>query len=348
MTDINRILSEFSNIQIKWDKKRELYYFSFYYEGKRYYRLSTKWTKRKKSLAEYELQKLITKLLENEDIAPSFNKRIDKITLNELKNFCKNLLNKKYTDKNGEHFYSNARLNKIQTELFSIFEYAYKNNYVKENLTDKIEKVRHNTIQKKKEFKLVPQADFETVINTIPVSKKYQVELKVALTISRYHGCRPSELLGLDIGHIDFKNKTILFKQTWDSKSRTLGPTKNKKERLNYTNDEVLNAIQEMLDYYKDYDYDNDTPLLGLTRFSRTTLDRYRLELQALSGVGRFHWYDLRHTHATELFLLGFSVTDIAERLGHDETETLNTYIIRDPKIQKEMLEKLQKSNKTV
>lgn len=55
--------------------------------------------------------------------------------------------------------------------------------------------------------------------------------------------------------------------------------------RINYTNDLVLDAVRIILDSYKDYDYTLDTPLLGLKRFAKTTLDKYKNKAIEIAGV---------------------------------------------------------------
>jgi integrase len=50
--------------------------------------------------------------------------------------------------------------------------------------------------------------------------------------------------------------------------------------------------------------------------------------LCALADVPRIHLHDVRHSHATDLLNHGWTVVDVAARLGHrDSNVTLQTYL---------------------
>ena len=62
------------------------------------------------------------------------------------------------------------------------------------------------------------------------------------------------------------------------------------------------------------------------------------------SGVKRIRIHDLRHSHASLLVEMGFSPLEIANRLGHEKTETtLNTYSHLYPDKQEQLADRLDK-----
>ncbi len=61
------------------------------------------------------------------------------------------------------------------------------------------------------------------------------------------------------------------------------------------------------------------------------------------AGVKEIRVHDLRHSHASLLIEMGYSILLVSERLGHEKVETtLNTYAHLYPNKQQKLVEGLQ------
>lgn len=260
-------------------------------------------------------------------ITPYFEKyRIKTIKVKHINNFLDVLLDLTYEDQDGDMVpYSNDYLGKIQTELWAIFEYATIHGYITLNPTLRVNKVRHNTVQKSKEFYRVPRE-----LSLKAAQHGADEKIRLMLMLARDHGLRPSEISGLDIKDINVNNRTVHIRQAWKSKDKELTPPKNGKDRINATTDEVLNAYRELLNYYESSGgYHDNMPLFSLNgREAKTTMDRWKNKAIKEADVPHFSWYDLRHTHVTDLLELGFKPYQVAERMGHTEVQTLDYAIV--------------------
>ena len=60
------------------------------------------------------------------------------------------------------------------------------------------------------------------------------------------------------------------------------------------------------------------------------------------TGVKKIRLHDLRHSHASLLVEMNFSIKEIADRLGHEKVETtLNTYSHLYPNKQAQLADRL-------
>jgi integrase len=81
--------------------------------------------------------------------------------------------------------------------------------------------------------------------------------------------------------------------------------------------DEVLRYIDAL------YDIDVHDRIFY---FQKGTLGRALTEAANVAGVKRIHIHDLRHSHATLLVELGYSIVAVAERLGDTVDVAMSTY----------------------
>lgn len=163
------------------------------------------------------------------------------------------------------------------------------------------------------------------------------VELPVLLC--SVYGFRRSEVLGLKWHNIDFENKSITIAETLqqgvggnytdtpktDSSYRTLPMTNEVYNVLN-TAKSLQNERQKLMgNYYVKSDYvctwqnGNVISPNYLTRTFKSVISK--------SNLPQIRLHDLRHSAASNLLDMGFSVVQVADWLGHSSSATtLNFY----------------------
>lgn len=169
-------------------------------------------------------------------------------------------------------------------------------------------------------------------------SQKYRVLIKTAIL----SGMRKSELRGLTIQNVDFKNNKIIVKHSLARSKKTgyyLGPTKNKKIRTLSMPEDFMKELKEYVKEVRklkmslgdQWKGTSDMDLVfcnneGLPHDSSVWNKVFKKILKRNEmRVIRFH--DLRHTHASLLLSMGEKMKVIQERLGHSSiTITMDTY----------------------
>ena len=136
-------------------------------------------------------------------------------------------------------------------------------------------------------------------------------------------GLRLSELAGLDLIDLDFKQKLVKVRG------------KGRKERIVPVGGPALKAVQEYLDKIGEIRQDEDRdifkkPLFINARGKRITtrsIARIVNEVTGKSGIGRkISPHALRHTFATHLLNAGADLRSIQELLGHESLSTTQKY----------------------
>jgi integrase len=165
------------------------------------------------------------------------------------------------------------------------------------------EKKRERILTREEEQKLLDACDQ-------PKCKHLRIIIICALDT----GMRQGEILKLKWSDVDFDNGLIIVRafNTKTMKERTVSITTRLKfelERLWGTSDKDLEDL-----------------VFGISDNVKNSFTRVRDK--AKLGDLRFH--DLRHTHATRLDDLGFSMAKIAGQLGHTQLQTTLRYVNRD------------------
>jgi integrase/recombinase XerC len=136
-------------------------------------------------------------------------------------------------------------------------------------------------------------------------------------------GLRLSELAGLDLIDLDFKQKLVKVRG------------KGRKERIVPVGGPALKAVQEYLDKIGEIRQDEDRdifkkPLFINARGKRITsrsIARIVNEVTGKSGIGRkISPHALRHSFATHLLNAGADLRSIQELLGHESLSTTQKY----------------------
>lgn len=146
---------------------------------------------------------------------------------------------------------------------------------------------------------------------------KLDTRAKAIALFNLITACRPSEMVSVKIGNIDFKSRSVsiyLKKQKeWTTKRLTL---------------EVVKAIQ---DYVKAYGLDEDSYLVGKVdrhgnyTNAEVTEVAYRKTIHKWLG---FAPYTLRKTQITAMHENGADIATIAKQSGHKNLQTISKHYL--------------------
>lgn len=149
--------------------------------------------------------------------------------------------------------------------------------------------------------------------------------------LSAMTGLRFSEVLGLTVKDIDFKNKLLTVNKTWDYKYHTgFKPTKNLSSIRTIDVDlTTLRVIKLRLRLNKFNHPDQKICIDNNGKLPvSATINRYLENLCYELGITPVSFHGLRHTHASILLFKGVNILSVSKRLGHkDVTTTQSVYL---------------------
>ena len=258
-------------------------------------------------------------------ILPYFgNKRVNDITAADIRQWQNELI------KMG---YSPTYLKTINNQLSAIFNYAVRYYDLKSNPCAKAGSMGKS---KAEEMDFWTGEEFRKFIDSV-MNKRLSY---MAFMTLYWTGMRLGELLALNPKDVDLKKRTISITKSYQrlGKKDVITPPKTPKSKRVITIPEFLAAdIKDYMDSL--YDLQEDDRLFPITKYY---LEHEMQRGIKESGVKRIRVHDLRHSHASMLIELGFSLLEIANRLGHEKVETtLNTYAHLYPNKQTKLAERL-------
>ena len=171
------------------------------------------------------------------------------------------------------------------------------------------------------------------------ISKDNILEVPIYLTI--FYGFRRSEVLGLRWTSIDLKSKIIHVDHTITiARGKPVGHDRTKSETSNRylpMNDEMVSYLKNVRkkqlenkvfygDTYIDSGYVCTYPNGEVIKPDYLTRGFNKILNQNLDKIKKIRFHDLRHSAATTLLSLGFSLEDIKEWLGHSDISTTQIY----------------------
>ena len=226
----------------------------------------------------------------------------------------------------------------IRTSL----QYAVKNNFIKENIADLVDKPKRERYQGSFYNK-------DELIKLFSIAKGTSIEAPII--IASYYGLRRSEILGLKWSSVDFDNKIISINNKVisgkdDSGVLTAISQSKLKSETSYRS---LPLCDVMIKYLKDLKEQNEQnkSIMG-NEYNRDFIEYICVnqmgnliqpdyitnkfnKLLEQNGLRHIRFHDLRHSCATLLLSLGYNMKDIQEWLGHsDFMITANTYTHSD------------------
>lgn len=142
----------------------------------------------------------------------------------------------------------------------------------------------------------------------------YRSHLRPIIIAALDTGCRLGEILKLRWRDIDFESGVIII-QAFNTKTM-------RERQVSLT----IRLEQELKQLWDSSPKNGDALVFGISSVIRQSFNNACKEAK-LFGL-RFH--DLRHTHATRLDDLGFSLAKIGGQLGHTQLQTTLRYVNRD------------------
>lgn len=240
------------------------------------------------------------------------NKEINMITTDDVLSFL--------TKYKKLHNIKESTMDSKRKYLSSVFTYLTKHKKLNENPMDLVEPVKYRKCVK------IPLSDEE--IEMVKINCANARDLAI-IQFSLDTGVRVSELCGINLSDIDFKNYTC----------KVIG--KGNKERIVPFSGKTMIRINEYLKQRKDINfngaflqYDNNTPLFKSfkrdDRIYKNGVECMMRKLGLKSGVIRLHPHLLRATFATRLAEKGVDIGMIAKLLGHANLGTIDRYVLID------------------
>lgn len=282
----------------------------------------------------------------NHHIYPYF-KRLG-LTLNKI---TPSVIQKYHTDKLAEGLSPNTVI-KHHAIIRSALQQAYKTKLVKENVADLVEKPKrtkyHGNYYNAEEMKTL-----------LAIAKGSTIETPIYL--AAYFGLRRSEVIGLRWEAVDFTNCTITVKhkvvRAKQDGKMTVHATDDLKTQASYRmlplNDTLLTYLQELKVRQErnrkrngsshNHEFDgyvcvNEMGDLINPDYVTSTFEK----IISSNDLKHIRFHDLRHSCASLLLALGYSMKDIQEWLGHSNYQTTaNLYSHVDPKNKRNMIQGL-------
>ncbi|BAK97438.1 putative site-specific recombinase [Oscillibacter valericigenes Sjm18-20] len=268
-----------------------------------------------------------------------------------LNKITPSVIQKYHADKLTEGLSPNTVI-KHHAIIRTTLQQAYKAKLVKENAADLVEKPKRT----KYHGNFYNAAEMNALL---AVAKGSTIETPVFL--AAYFGLRRSEIIGLCWDAIDFTNKTLtvrhkVVRAKKDGKM-TIKATDDLKTQSSYRvlplDDALLaylKAVKAQQSYnrerngnchnheYDDYVCVNEMGDLLNPDYVTSAFEK----IIRNNGLKSIRFHDLRHSCASLLLALGYSMKDIQEWLGHSNYQTTaNLYSHIDPKNKQNMIQGL-------
>jgi integrase/recombinase XerC len=216
----------------------------------------------------------------------------------------------------GESGLKASSVERKAASIKSFFHFLMKNALIQKNPAILISSPR----KEKRLPRILEKKEVLGLIDSIPEQNALEFRNKTILMLLYASGLRISELTGLDLKNVDFKEGIL----------RVRG--KGNKERIVPTGEKTRRMLVQYLSFRKELDSVKGIhEALFLTKSGKRIQDRmvrYILNraIQELSLQKHVSPHTLRHTFATHLLENGANIRVIQEMLGHSSLSTTQIY----------------------
>lgn len=230
--------------------------------------------------------------------------------------------------------FSTSYLTLITQQLSSFFNFAILYEYLQTNPCRNLLK-RSNTRKTGKTFWTLDE--YKQFISSISNAPR----LHCAFQLLFWGGLRVGELLALTAQDYDLNSKSLHITKSYQrlNKRDIITSPKNLSSYRTVT-------LPAFLAYELQHLFILSSTTFRLFPYTKYSLRRYMLHYCRISGIDYICIHNLRHSHASLLFELGFSHKLISERLGHKKVETtINIYSHLYPNKQVALAKQLDELN---
>lgn len=280
-------------------------------------------------------------IIENLIVPNTKNKRMDKITELDCRNFSEFVKTLDYSTK-----YKNHILNVYKC----LFSHAVTFFRLRDNPSNVIKPFKKTYQEKKKkidkEMCIWTDTEFHAFIKC--VDKEMYKQLFVILYFT---GLRLGEALALTWN--DYRNQSLSITKSLTRKTnKGTYEIKEPKNVSSIRNVKLGKSIDSYLSNYKSKEMEN----IGFSEnwfiFGRTTplpqtsIDRIKDNAIKKANIKRIRIHDFRHSHASNLIANGTNIVAVSKRLGHSDVNmTLEVYTHLIKKSEDELIDNLEKSS---
>ena len=258
-------------------------------------------------------------------ILPYFgNRAINEIKAADIRKWQNELLKKGYSE---------TYLKTINNQLSAIFNYAERYYDLQGSPCKKTGSIGKSRAEEMDFWTKEEYLQFLEGVRDKPVSY-------MAFQLLYWTGARIGELMALTYNDINWEQKTISISKSYQRiKGRDVitTPKTAKSNRIITLPDFLVEELREYTS--KLYGIMPDARMFQITK---SYLTAEMLRGVKKTGVKKIRLHDLRHSHASLLVEMNFSIKEIADRLGHEKVETtLNTYSHLYPNKQAQLADRL-------
>lgn len=271
-------------------------------------------------------------------------KRIDKVTIHDLKKLQDMMLHKKHS----KGTYANRTINQVTSTFNSIMNYAVRYGYVDKNPCANFKTLKE--VKNHDTLKFWTDTQFKNAI-------QYEDDFMwyCYLSLSYLTGMRKGEVRALRWTDIDFKRRSITITHHVNDKAQKT----EKSEKIERLSEGRKNGgshilamdvnIYYLLEKLKGYDmnFDGWTPdsyLFGIFKpVGQYSPNRHLNMIAKKSGTPVITIHGLRHSHVSYLISKGLTPYEIANRIGDSVEMVLNVYGHMFPNPQQNIINNLSK-----
>ena len=215
-------------------------------------------------------------------------------------------------------------LKKMLVALNQIMKYAVRHHYLDHNPVLNAEKPKDQRGENEKEFIRVLTPEQITTL----LAKVDSYEFKILFQLALFSGARQSELFGLKWTDIDWQNRQIEIKRSYNG--RRWYPPKSKASRRKIDIGPAM--VSELKRWRLKSSYSGDEDLIfpddaGNPLDPTSVVRNYFYPALKSAELPRIRFHDLRHTYASLLIDQGENIKYIQSQLGHSTpVTTLSVY----------------------
>jgi integrase len=152
------------------------------------------------------------------------------------------------------------------------------------------------------------------------------ISFKTAFILLFYSGLRSGELLALNVGDYDAKEKTVTVNKTLARVKGGFAITTPKTEKANRIIKLPLVATKQLDKYIAALYEPKGSDRLFISQNKLNLVNTLKKDADK-AGVKRIRVHDLRHSHASLLINNNVNIKAVSDRLGHEDIQTtLNIY----------------------